>query len=176
MSLSFAQYCVIHTSACAWAHACFPNHFTWTKTLQWTDAISQHLWKQPLTNVLIYTETPGLKALADRSPSAVTCQANKNTVLITRHPPDNLLPRWWKLFVATGWPWCLSHTPDRAGQNQFSPKVFTLLSAQRPCLSSLLPLARDRVDKGSNATSTVAMSHFHHGTITVIHNRNHVWC
>ena len=61
-------------------------------------------------------------------------------------------------------------TPDLPGQNQFSPKVLKLLSAQRQCPCCILPLARDRVDKGSNATPTVAMSHIHHATIAVIHN------
>ena len=143
-----------------------------------SQSLSQHFWKQPLANVLTSTQTARLRST--RTTITVCHQLPSKQKHITDHTTssnhDNFQSRWWKLFVATCWPWSLSHTPDLAGQHHFSPKVFTLLSAQRQCPSCILPLVRDRVDKGSNATPTVAMSHFHHGTITVIHNRNHVWC
>ena len=74
-------------------------------------------------------------ALADWSPAAITCQANKNTQEdITDH--TNLL----------------------------------LLNSSM--MMSIRPLARDRVDECSNAPTNVPMSHIHHATIAVIHNRN----
>ena len=43
-------------------------------------------------------------------------------------------------------------------------------------MMSMLPLARERVDESSNAPTNVPMSHIHHATIAVIHNRNPVLC
>ena len=81
-----------------------------------------------------------------------------------------------KIFVATCWPWSLSHISDLANQYQFSPKVFILLSAQKQYPSCILPLAQDRIDKDLNATPIVIMSYFHHGTRIVIYNKNHRRC
>ena len=77
MSLSFEHYYLIHVSACAWARvgccagcqstSCFPNHLS--NTFE-----SSH-WPMCLLPLKLLA----CAALADWSPSAITCQANKNT-------------------------------------------------------------------------------------------------
>ena len=138
MSLSFEHYYLIHVSACAWARvgccagcqstSCFPNHLS--NTFE-----SSH-WPMCLLPLKLLA----CAALADWSPSAITCQENKNTQEDTNYWSHNLL----------------------------------LLNSSM--MMSILPLARDRVDEGSNAATNVPMSHIHHATIAVIHNRNPVWC
>ena len=77
MSLSFEHYYLVHVSACAWARvgccagcqstSCFPNHLS--NTFE-----SSH-WPMCLLPLKLLA----CAALADWSPSAITCQANKNT-------------------------------------------------------------------------------------------------
>ena len=138
MSLSFEHYYLIHVSACAWARVgccagcqstnCFPNHLS--------NTFEGSHWPMCLLPLKLLA----CAALADWSPSAITCQANKNTQEDTT---DHTTSSCWILL------WLMI---------------------------SILPLARDRVDEGSNAPINVPMSHIHHATIAVIHNRNPVWC
>ena len=73
-------------------------------------------------------------ALADCLPSAITCQAKKNTQ---------------------------EDTTDHI-------TCFLLNSSM---ITSVLPLARDREDGGSDATNNVPLSHIHRVTLAVIRNR-----
>ena len=65
---------------------------------------------------------------------------------------------------------CPTNYPNHLFQNN------NLLLLNSSMMMSILPLARDRVDEGSNAPTNVPMSHIHHATIALIHNRNPVWC
>ena len=98
ISLSFEHYYLIHVSACAWARvgccarsqgtSCFPNHLS--NTFE-----SSH-WPMCLLPLKLLA----CAALADWSPSAITCQANKNTQEDTT---DHITSSCWMLL----W-WCPS--------------------------------------------------------------------
>ena len=73
-------------------------------------------------------------ALADCLPSAITCQAKKNT------------------------------------QEDITDHI-TCFLLNSSMITSVLPLARDREDGGSNAPNNVPLSHIHRVTLAVIRNR-----
>ena len=95
MSLSFEHYYLIQVSACAWAlvgccggcqsTSCFPNHLS--NTFE-----SSH-WPMCLLPLKLLA----CAALADWSPAAITCQANKNTQEdITDHTTSSCwILLWW---------------------------------------------------------------------------------
>ena len=68
------------------------------------------------------------------------------------------------------------HLPSKQKHARRHYWSHNLLLLNSSMMMSILPLARDRVDEGSNAPTNVPMSHIHHATIAVIHNRNPVWC
>ena len=57
--------------------------------------------------------------------------------------------------------------------NVSKPQTLLLNSSM---MMSILPLARECVNESSNAPTNVPMSHIHHATKAVIHNRNPVCC
>ena len=66
------------------------------------------------------------------------------------------------------------HLPSKQKHARRHYWSHNLLLLNSSMMMSILPLARDRVDEGSNAPTNVPMSHIHHATIAVIHNRNPV--
>ena len=68
------------------------------------------------------------------------------------------------------------HLPSKQKHARRHYWSHNLLLLNASMMMSILPLARDRVDEGANAPANVPMSHIHHATIAVIHNRNSVWC
>ena len=68
------------------------------------------------------------------------------------------------------------HLPSKQKHTRRHYWSHNLLLLNSSMMMSILPLARDRVDEGSNAPTNVPMSHIHHATIAVIHNRNPMWC
>ena len=145
-------------------------------------SLVQHFWKQPLANVLTSTQTPRLRStrrvvsLCHHLPSKQkhATRHSRTMVISSRKSQQhmNIYELCTISFLSSFW---LKKTyACKVGLINGSKTRRLLLNSSM--MMSILPLARERVDESSNAPTNVPMSHIHHATIAVIHNRNPVWC
>ena len=145
-------------------------------------SLIQHFWKQPLANVLTSTQTPRLRStrrlvtlchhLPSKQKHATRHYRNMVASFRNSHRHMNIYEFCMISFLSSFW---LKKTyACEVGLINVSKTQPLLLNSSM--MMSILPLARERVDESSNAPTNVPMSHIHHATIAVIHNRNPVWC